>query len=418
MSNLHVKYVLVGGGLASSSAAEAIREIDPRSAMLIVGQENARPYNRPPLSKEFLRGEKKHDELFTHPAGWFAEKHIDLRTGRRASHLDASRHIVTLDDGEEISFDKLLIATGASPKHLTCPGADLPSLYYVRTFQDIDRIQNAVAQATREGSGRVVVIGAGVLGVELAASLTQMGLKVDLVCSGPWVWTKFSGESTGKCVGMFLNKHGVTVHEAARVERLEGDGRVQRVVLSGGKVLGCHFAVASIGMVVNKELLRGTSIAAEKAILVDAHGQTSEKDVYAAGDCAAIFDPLFGKHRVLDHWDNAIVTGKLAGRNMAGADDAYDAVNYFFSDVFELSLSAWGESRHVGRRLIRGNVNVDRPDFVEIGVGEDGKIRQVLAVGHAGEDDTLKALVKQRVMIDGNEEAIKDPTFALADLVK
>jgi len=419
MSNLHVKYLLIGGGLASSSAAEAIRAIDQRGDILMIGQEINRPYHRPPLSKEYLRGQKSHEELFTQTASWFAQNHIDLRTGRRASHLDPARHTATLDDGEEISFDKALIATGAFPKHLTCPGSDLPNLYYLRTLQDVERLQHAIAQAKREPQGRAAVIGGGVLGVELAATLTQLGLSIDLIVAGPWPWSKFVGQATGSFLATYLNKRGITLYENARVDRLEGDGRVQRVVLANdAKAIPCHFAIASIGMLVNKDLLRNTAIASEKAILVDAHCRTSEPDIYAAGDCAAVFDPLFGKHRILDHWDNAIVTGQLAGQNMAGANNEYNAVNYFFSDVFELSLSAWGESRHVTRRLIRGNVNVDHPDFIELGIGDDGKIRQVLAIGHQGEDETLKALVRQRVQIDGNEESLKDPAYSLATLLQ
>jgi len=140
-------------------------------------------------------------------------------------------------------------------------------------------------------------------------------------------------------------------------------------------------------------------------------------NVYAAGDCAAVFDPLFGKHRVLDHWDNAIVTGKLAGRNMAGINESYSAVNNFFSDVFELTLNGWGDSRHLDRRLLRGTPNIDAPDFVEIGVGADGRVSQVLSLGHQGEDDLLRELVGKRVLVDGNEEALKDPKAGLRQLL-
>jgi NADPH-dependent 2,4-dienoyl-CoA reductase/sulfur reductase-like enzyme len=200
-------------------------------------------------------------------------------------------------------------------------------------------------------------------------------------------------------------------------QRLEGDGRVQRVVLSGGEVVDCDFAIAAVGAVPNKDLLHGTPIAAGRAILADAYCRTNVPGIYAAGDCAAVFDPLFGKHRMLDHWDNAIVTGKLAGRNMAGMSEPYSAVNYFFSDVFELSLSAWGDSRHIDRRLLRGTPNVDSPDFIEFGVGAEGRIVQVLVVGHSGEDETLRDLVGKRVKVNGNEEALKDPKSDLKGLL-
>jgi NTE family protein len=170
-------------------------------------------------------------------------------------------------------------------------------------------------------------------------------------------------------------------------------------------------------MVVNREILRGTPIAAERAILVDPRCRTNVPGIFAAGDCAAVFDPLFGKHRVMDHWDNAKVTGQIAGTNMAGGDATYDAVSYFFSDVFDLSLSAWGESKIVHHRLTRASTTPDQPDFVEIGLGSDGRVAQVLAVNHSSEDDVLRELVKRRVNLAGMEESVKDPAWNLSKLL-
>jgi 3-phenylpropionate/trans-cinnamate dioxygenase ferredoxin reductase subunit len=397
MNAFHVKYLLVGGGLASSAAAQAIREIDTEGTVLLVGQEVNRPYHRPPLSKEYQRGARRREELFTLDGDWLAQHHVQLRTGRRVAHLDTTRSKATIDSGEEISYDHLLLATGGTPTHLTIPGADLPNLYYLRTIDDADRLHNAIEKAKVEGRpqqeagrrGRVAVIGGGVLGVELAATLTQLGLKVDLACGRPTPWHKFAGEVTGRFVARYLEQHGVSVHVDRRAQRLEGDGRVQRVILSNDDVIDCDFVVAAAGMTVNKELLRNTPISAENAILVDAQCRTNVENIYAAGDCAAVFDPLFGKHRVLDHWDNALVTGALAGRNMAGANLTYDAVNYFFSDVFDVSLSAWGESRLIDRRIVRGSTHVEEPNFIEFGIAADGRIAQVLAINHPGEDDVL-----------------------------
>jgi 3-phenylpropionate/trans-cinnamate dioxygenase ferredoxin reductase subunit len=351
MNHSHVKYLLIGGGVASSAAAAAIRQRDSDGAATLVGQEIFRPYNRPPLSKEHLRGQKSAEAMFTLEPDWFTKNHVTLRTGVQASHLDTGRSAITLSSGEEISFDALLIATGASPVHLSISGANLPNVHYLRNFADAQRLHHAIDQARREGrphgtadstgrraTGRACVIGGGVLGVEVAASLTQMGLGVDLVVAASHPWSKFAGENTGRFIVRFLEQHGVSVHLNAPPQRLDGDGRVQRVVLGDGRTVQCDFVIAAIGAAYNRELLRSTPIRAQKAILTDDHCQTSVEGIYAAGDCAAIFDPLFGKHRVMDHWDSAIVTGALAGANMAGANRAYDAVNYFFSDVFDLSL--------------------------------------------------------------------------------
>jgi NADPH-dependent 2,4-dienoyl-CoA reductase/sulfur reductase-like enzyme len=424
MNNPHVKYLLVGGGLASSSAAEAIREIDREGSIALIAQEVNRPYHRPPLSKEYLRRQKPRAELFTHIPDWFETNRVELRTGRRVSHLDVPRMTAIMDNGQSISFDRLLLATGATPATLEVPGASLPNLFYLRTVDDCDVLHHAIDKAKAEGRahdrgrGQTVIVGGGALGVELAASLTQLGLSVDLLLSGQQPWNRFAGESTGRFLSLYLQKRGIRVHPASPLQKLEGDGRVQRVILSGGEAVDCDFVVAAVGAVPNRDLLHGTPIAAGRAILADEHCQTNVPGIYAAGDCAAVFDPLFGKHRVLDHWDNAIVTGKLAGRNMAGISESYSTVNYFFSDIFELSLSAWGDSRHIDRRLLRGTPNVDAPDFVEIGVAADGRIVQVLAVGHAGEDEVLRDLVGKRVKVNGNEEALKDPKSDLKKMIQ
>src|SRR4051812_1768415 len=235
MSGLHVKYLLVGGGLASSSAAQAIRARDPQGEIMLVGQERIGPYHRPPLSKTYLRQRTARPELFTQKSGWYAEHRIQLRTGLRASQLDTSRRLVALENGEEIAFDHLLIATGMSPLHLNVPGADFPNVHYLRTVDDADRLHFSIEKALAEGlkhdrgRGRVAVVGGGVLGVELGATLTQLGLGVDLVVSKPHPWFKFAGDATGKFLVRYLESRGVKVHCGRGARRLEGDGRVQRV---------------------------------------------------------------------------------------------------------------------------------------------------------------------------------------------
>jgi NADPH-dependent 2,4-dienoyl-CoA reductase/sulfur reductase-like enzyme len=224
---------------------------------------------------------------------------------------------------------------------------------------------------------------------------------------------------TGRFLSLFLQKHGVAVHTNARPERLEGDGRVQRVVLNergADNAIDCDFAVVAVGAVANKELVRNTPIAAGRAIHVDERCRTNVPDVFAAGDCAAVFDPLFGKHRVLDHWDNAAVTGRLAGRNMAGIDEPYAQTNRFTTTAFDLEVTVWGEPRVVDRRLLRGSPNVESPAFAEIGVAADGRVAQVIAVGNAGEHEALRELVTRRFSVDGREELLKDPSSDLSGL--
>jgi len=293
MSHLHVKYLLAGGGIASSAAAVAIRGLDPANAVLMIGQEINRPYDRPLLSKGYLRREKRHDELFTLPEGWFADNGVELRTGRRVAHLDTARCAVTLDDGKEISYDRLLLATGATPDRLTLPGAQLPNVFYIRTLDDVERLGHAIDTAKAagrphpagNGRGRVTVVGGGILGVEMTGTLTMLGLSVDLLVGRDWPWARFAGETAGKFLARYLQGKGVQVHNGRRAARLEGDGRVQRVITDGGQTIACDFVVATVGSHANRDLLRGTPLASEKAILVDEHCRTGDEHVYAAGDC-------------------------------------------------------------------------------------------------------------------------------------
>lgn len=432
MSTLHVKYLLVGGGVAASAAAKAIRDRDREGAAMLIGQEIHRPYIRPLLSKSYIRRESSRTQLFVDPMGWYSEHQVALRTGRRVAMIDTNRRCATLDSGEDISFDSLLLAVGSTPRLLKIPGSDLPNLFYLRTIEDADRLHHAIDKARLEGRrhergrGRVAVIGASLLGVELAASFTQVGLKVELIAGHSHLWYKYAGDTTAKVMARYLEERDITVHVADRPQRLEGDGRVQRVVLASGQTVECDFVVTAVGTTFNRDILRGTPIAAEKAILVDDTLRTNVPGIFAAGDCAAVFDPRFGKHRIVPHWEHARLTGSLAGANMAGEERHCDAVNAFFSDVFDVHLQAWGDARFVHHRLIRSRLNGCQsalrqpgvtPELVEIGVAADGRVAQVLAIGHAEEHGLLHRLVETRFDVSGKEEQLKDPASDLRALL-
>lgn len=438
MTTLHVKYLLVGGGAASTAAAKAVRARDPDGSMLVVGQEVHRAYRRPELSRGYLRREVNRDALYLDAPDWFERHHVDLRTGRRVSRVDPQRSAATLDSGEEVSYDFLLLATGATAAPLAIPGAQLPNLFYLRTVDDAEVLRLAVEKAHREGRphapavttdpamdapalpvgrGKAVVVGGGLLGVEVAASLRRVGLAVDLICAQPHPWAKHAGEATGRYLALLLAGHGVTVRASRRPLRLEGDGRVQRVVLDDPPktVLDCDFAVACVGAVANKELLRHTTLAAGKAILTDAHGRTSVPNIFAAGDCSAVLDPRFGKHRWLEHWDGAMATAALAGRNMAGANEPLSDLPGWDTEVFGVPARGWGEARLVDRRLVRGSTAADSVGFAEVGVAKDGRVAQVLVVGKVpeGEADALQRLVEARTDVTGREDALRDPAVAV-----
>jgi 3-phenylpropionate/trans-cinnamate dioxygenase ferredoxin reductase subunit len=422
MNHQHVKYLLAGGGVASSSAVEAIREVDREGSILLVGQDVMRPYHRPPLSKGFLQRHKTRADLFVHALDWYERNQVELRTGRRVEHLDVVRMAATMSTGETISFDRLLLATGSTPIPLRLPGGDLPNVYQLRTIHDCETIHHAIDIALRDGRthprgrGRAIVIGGGLLGVEIAASLTQLALGVDLALSHAHPWETLVGENVGRFLLQHLERHGVTVHPSAPARRLEGDGRVQRVLLSNGVTLDCDIAIAAVGAVPNKDLLHNSPISAGRAMLTDVHCETNVPGVFAAGDCAAVFDPLFGRHRVIDHWENATITGRIAGHNMAGRSESYAAVNHFTSECFDLKLNVWGDSRNIDHRLLRGVPSGEHADFAELGIDATGRIVQVVAAGRTAEHAALAELIADRRNANGIEEMLKDPQADLSQI--
>lgn len=433
MPNRHMTYVLVGAGGAAASAAAAIRAVDPAGPLLLVGQEINRPYHRPHLSRDYLLGRRRHEDLFTHDPAWYRDHHIDLRTHRRAAQLDCARQTVSLDDGQEISFDALLLATGAAPRHLAVPGADLPNVFYLRTVEDADRLRHAIDSAHKQylpstplaGTPRVpgrlpraAVIGAGLLGMELASTLTQLGLHVDLFSKDPYPYHKYAGELPGKSAARYVEAKGVTFHPSAPVAALQGDGRAQRVVTTAGESVPCDIVLVAIGIVPHKELLRGTPVAAERAILTDPFGRTNVPGVFAAGDCAARYHPLFGKHLLADHWDPALDTGAIAGTTMAGGTPAaVDSVPTFSTTVFDLVVRSVGEPRLATRRLARTTPTPSDgtpPLFTEFAVDATNRLTQVLSSDPAADPAVCRALVAARLPVDGREESLKDPAVPLA----
>lgn len=414
MDRMHVKYLLAGGGVASAACAAAIREIDRSEAILLVAQEISRPYDRAPLSKAYLRRETAKPDLVNQPSAWFAQNHVTLRTGRRVTQVDTARGCAHLDDGGEIFFDRLLLAVGSAPQPLDIPGGTLPNTFYLKTIADADRLHHAIEISRTAGHNRACVVGAGLLGVEVAASLAQVGMHVDLIQSHATVWPKLAGEQAGQFLGRRLRSAGVKPHANCRAAKLDGDGRVQRVVLDDGSVIATDFVVAATGTRFNRELLRNTPVAAENAILTDACGRTNVDGIYAAGDCAAIYDARFGKHRVASHWDHARATGRVCGVNMAGGPARYEAVTHFTSEIAGLTVHVWGDGRFVHHRLLRGNARADDGHFAEIGVAGDGRVCQVIAVDRDNEHNALRRLVEDRVQTTDVADSLKDPAVALA----
>lgn len=420
MQRQHVNYLLVGGGIAAHEAARAIRSRDTGSSVLMVAREAARPYRRPELSKSYLLRKVPRESIFVDNVRWQEQNNIALRTGTSASQIDCSRHTVLLGSGDEIVYDRLLIATGCAPRKLNVPGESMPNVHSLRNVSDADRLLHAVDTARQEGlplpgdpklRGRAVVVGGGLLGVEVAASLKTLGMHVDLVVGRSHPWAHYAGEAVGRVVTRSLEAHGITLHLDRAVDRFEGDGRVQRVILSDGTRIDTNLAVVCIGVDPTQELLRNTPIASEKAILVDQQCRTNVPDVFAAGDCASAFDPLFGRHRHFPHWNQAAMLGAVAGDVMAGGDRTLDSSVGIDSHWFELTGFICGERKHIDRRILR-----QTPEkIVEFGISGDGRLSQVVAVGDI-EHKAVRLLIAGRVQTSGREEAFKDPNVDLRAL--
>jgi NADPH-dependent 2,4-dienoyl-CoA reductase/sulfur reductase-like enzyme len=331
-------FVLVGGGLAGAKAAETLREEGFDGAVVLFGAESARPYERPPLSKGYLQGNDERESVFVHPEQWYAEHDVDLRIGVTVDAIDPVGHTVTFDGGTQ-GYDKLLLATGASARSVDIPGTDLDGVLYLRTLEDSERLRSVLG-----GGRRVVVIGAGWIGLETAAAARQAGGSVTVVEPQPVALLTALGTELG---GMFTDLHrsrGVQFLFGQTVREIHGDAarRVGSVVTSGGSVIPADVVIVGVGAVPNDGLASAAGLEVSNGVLADAALRTSNPDIYAAGDVANWFNPLFGRRIRVEHWGNALIGGPAAARSMLGKDVTYDPVPYFYSDQYDLGMECAG----------------------------------------------------------------------------
>ncbi len=341
--------VIVGGGFAGGNAAATLRDEGFAGPVVIVGPEPGVPFGRPPLSKTYLRSEEDLDGWYVRPAGWYAEHGIDLRR-TNAARVDPAAHTVVLGSGEEISYQKALITTGARNRRLGIPGAELPGIRYLRTAAECDAIkQEAVA------GRRAVVVGMGFIGCEVAASLTQLGVQVTAVFPGQAPLERVVGGQVGALIAAIHRANGVELLAGEQVAAFEGTERVEGIVTAAGHRIPCDFAVAGIGVEPDLTAVAGSSIAEDNGILVDEFCRTSAADVYAAGDVANHLHPLFGRIRV-EHYNNAEKQGTAAARSMLGSTAPYDYVHTFWSDQYEHTIEYVGHVTKWDEFVVRGSV--------------------------------------------------------------
>jgi NADPH-dependent 2,4-dienoyl-CoA reductase/sulfur reductase-like enzyme len=406
-----VKYLLIGGGLAGFHAAKQIRRADAEGPVLIVSEESLPPYDRPPLSKEYLRGEKSADEIVFEPVEKFTEQQIEIALGVRAESLDVASKMVALSDGETVRFEKALLATGGRPVMLSqLPGITLPGVHYLRTAADVDAIaRDAVA------GRKALIIGGGFIGVEVAASLTQRGVEATVIEAQPRIWSRFADESLAGYIEEYCGKRGVAFLTNDLVTELRGDDRVRSAVTRSGRTLDCDLVVIGVGIVPNIELAQAAGLAVENGIVVDEQLRTSAPDVYAAGDVINYPDAAFGKRRRVEHWGHAEYSGQIAGRNMAGNSDSYDFISYVWSDIFDLHLEFAGDESEHDRTLLRGSFAND--SFIVIYL-KAGLVTAYFAVNtDVREYSTVRRLIRAKKDVSGHESEIENPSFNLRGLL-
>ena len=404
------KYLLIGGGLASSQAAKQLREQDPHGAITLVGEEPHVPYDRPPLSKEFLRGEKPRDALFFDPEQYFRDQGVGLVLGVAAQRLDLGKKTALLANGEGIAFEKALLATGGRPVHLKLPGGDLPGVHYLRTLDD------SAAIAAEAGPGkRAVLIGAGFIGMEVAASLTQQGVQVTVIEAQSHIWPRFTDSSLAGFFQDYCTERGVTFHTNEMVTEIRGKGRPSSVLTRSGKALPCDFVCIAVGIVPNVELAQQAGLRVDNGIVVNEYLQSSHPDIYAAGDVANYLDPVVGKRRRVEHWGHAEYCGQLAGQNMAGGRTPYDLLTYVWSDIFDLHLEFAGDESEHDRVLLRGR-SQDK-SFTVLYLKHQALTAYFAINASSKEFPALQRLIRLKKDLTGKEAQLQDPTSAVKQLL-
>ena len=397
--------VIAGGGLAGATAAFALRKGGFDRRITLVSQEQFAPYERPPLSKSYLRGETTLDQALVRPLADYDAHGIELLRGRRAVTLDPTIGELNLDDGTNLTYGALLIATGAAPRHLGSTAVSLAGVHYLRNAEDADAIRTAAASATT-----IAVIGGGWVGSEVAASLRQLGHDVTLISALPRPLERVLGPEIADVYRELHTEHGVRLVQG-RVSSISGTRSVKAVRLTDGTGVPADLVVIGVGAVARVELAKiGGLEMTEGGIAVDEYLRTSVPNIFAAGDVAAAWHPRFGRHLRVEHWDNAIRQGKAAAANILGAGEPYARMPYFYSDQFDLGMEYRGFAPEWGRVVVRGDFA--KREFLAFWLADD----RVIAAMNANvwdQGDQLQRLLASEERVD--VARLADPVIPLAE---
>jgi 3-phenylpropionate/trans-cinnamate dioxygenase ferredoxin reductase subunit len=386
-------FVIVGAGLAGHSAALTLRLTGFDGHLVLIGNEPDRPYERPPLSKAFLQGKKPRDELFFQSEADYADHEIELLLGRTVTNIDTGDRHVALDDGTSLPFDKLLLATGASPIRLRQPGFDLPGVHYLRTIKD----SKILGCALQDGGRRVLVVGAGFIGSEVAASARMLGNQVTLVDLLDAPLAGALGDTVGSLFAEIHRRHGVELRMGAKVVELRGDDQVEEAVFEDGSRIPCDVVAIGVGVRPNDELARGAGLTVENGIIVDEHCETSVPGIYAAGDVANWLHPDIGERLRVEHYDNAAMQGAAAARSMLGQTDVYAPLPYVWSDQYDVNLQYVGFPTEWHDIVVRGDVTAPEATIFFM---RDGLVHAAATINRPRELRSARRLCESRALID------------------
>ena len=400
-------FVIIGANLAGGRAAEALRKEGFEGRVVLIGAEPDPPYERPPLSKEYLRGQIAREKIFIHKPGFYEEQRIELRLGVRATCLDLQGRVVELESGERIAFDRLLLATGGRPRKLSVPGSDLDGIYDLRTVADGERI----AAELRPGR-RLVVIGAGFIGAEVAASARMQGLDVTVLEMALVPLGRALGDEMGGIYAEIHREHGVELLTGEAIDRFEGSGRVERVVGASGRAIDCDFVVVGVGIEPATELAEEAGLAVDNGIVVDEYAETSVPGVFAAGDVARFYHPVLRERLRVEHWANAQNQGVLVAKNMLGRREAYVEIPWFWSDQYDLNLQYVGHASSWDEIVLRGDVAGRKFTAFYL---KGGRLRAALTVNRFKDIRPSRELIKLGVAVEA--ATLRDDAVELKSLI-
>ncbi len=400
-------YLIIGSGIAGYNALKELLQLKPNSKIIMVSSDKYYPYDRPPLSKDYLRGEMAREKLFFESEDFYKRGNLDVVLNRSVERIDTDSKEAVLNDGSVISFDRALIASGGRPRRLSVPGGE--NALYLRTLDDCDGIREVASR-----SRNALIIGAGFIGVEVASSLTTLGVRTTVVEVMPYIWNTFVDEKVSMVIRQYLEGKGISFILNESVREIQG----KAAITSGGKRLEADMFLIAVGIVPNVEVAQKSGIQVDNGIIVNEYLETSAKDIYAAGDIANIFDPREGRRKRIEHWNNAEYTGKLAARNMAGNREAYNFISSIWSDIFDIHIESAGETRNYDEYVIRGRFNSDNPNFNVIYL-KGGIVKGYVAINRDyGELEVLNKLIKEGKDVSNKKNSLADEGFDLKELLK